>query len=148
MRRLLLALIFAPCFALAEPFVCFTGPASTSSNSQLPATTLAWSTSEAFTPDMLLQTASLSCETTQHLELGLNATAIVLSTTGFALACTGVGAPATVWLEGSAIGVQALAMIVGQLPCEDTAREAEVQELAQKAVCEALERNGITCNLH
>jgi hypothetical protein len=124
------SLIVAHWHASAEPFVCITKSPQARANDEA-----------------LIQTVAVRCENLGRMRTSLNATAIVFSGAGLAAACTVIGAPATVWLEGAAIGIQAVELIVGQLPCDNRTRDAEVKALAQQVVCAQLAANGIVCKL-
>ena len=132
MRKIILVLILSwGGLAQASPFVCFTDKAPTAVAFDTLVTPVAWAP---------------SCKTIEHIGVGIDATSLVLSSVGLGMACTGVGAPATLWLEGIAIGIQAVGLMIGQLPCDASAEEAEIRAMAEQVVCEELIRQGISCS--
>lgn len=132
---LLLIGFMLPTLAQAAPFVCFTSKPKSVVEYMHPDNT----------PEIYL--AKLSCETIERVSTGLQATSIALSVGGLYAACTGVGVAATVVLEGGAIAIQAVDLIVGNLPCNNSAREKEIKQMAELVVCEELGRQGIKCSL-
>jgi hypothetical protein len=99
----------------------------------------AWNYNQALNPQ------ALQCTTTKNFGLGLTAIGLSLQTGALYMACTGVGAPASLWVQGASLGVSVVSMVVGELPCEDTDSDERVKELAKKTVCETLALNGIAC---
>jgi hypothetical protein len=137
----LIAVLAISSGAEASPFVCFSddsaGFALTTSNPS--------SRQNLQSED--LQMAALTCSTKKNLGLGTKAVKLSLQAGSFYLACTGVGAPASLYVQGGALGVAILEIIIGDLPCQDTEAEAIIQERADQAVCAALIRQGVTCQL-
>lgn len=133
---LLLGLIL-PGWASAVPFVCFTSKPKSVVEYMQPVDVA----------EVHLAKLHPSCQTLDRISTGLQATSIAFSVGGLYAACTGVGIPATVALEGGALGLQGLDLIVGMLPCEDRVRDAEIKALAEQVVCEELARQGIGCKL-
>ena len=135
MKWLIFLFLSVPSLSWASPYVCFTGQK------------MAWDNQgEAVA---IFETArwNPSCEALENTAVGLKATSLVFSGVGFGLACTGVGLPATVWLQGASIGTSVLGLIVGELPCDSSTKDAQVKVLAEEAVCAELERQGIVCSL-
>lgn len=134
MKALLFTLLlFSSSFAFAKPFVCITDSIKKAEvgwqNEELPYTLAGWP----------------SCKAMNNTGVGLNAVSITLAAGGLYMACTGVGAPATVVVEGAAIGVQVLSLVVGQLPCDNSTEQKRIEDAAKKAVCEELQNVGISC---
>lgn|GEM_PF-5968222 len=144
MNKLLLLLFLSPTLAWASPFVCFTGRSTAAAPLESGVFVAAWNEGESATPQLAMWNPS--CETIEHVETGLKATSLVFSGVGFGLACTGVGLPATVWLQGASIGTSVLGLIVGQLPCDNSSKNSEIKRLAEQVVCEELTRQGIRCD--
>ncbi len=135
----LLVLLLSSFHATAEPFVCFQGNLNSAATALDAKVWLAGDMDElAWAP---------TCKSLDNLSFGIKATSITLTVGAFYAACTGAGAPAAVVLEGGALGLQVVDLIVGQLPCEDPTNDEQVQQMANEAVCRALEQNGITCEL-
>jgi len=134
LTKLVFTLVFLPALAKADPVVIFTN--------SCPQAFHLGSDEEA-----LFQEAALRCETIERIGVGLTATSLVFNGSALALACFGM-APASVILEGGALGAEAIGLIVGQLPCDNSTRDSQIQALAEKAVCEELESHGIGCKMH
>lgn len=113
--------------AVAEPFVCFTSPVHLEAD--------------------LFQTASWhpGCQAMERFSVGLKATSLVFSGAALGLACTGVGAPFSLWFQGGAVGTSVVDLIVGQLPCDNHTRDQDIQEMAELTVCKQLAQAGIAC---
>lgn len=130
---ILIAMLFSSSFAVAAPYVCFTSPLQSAQfdlrNDEFPVQLASWP----------------SCQTMHYVGVGLNATSIAMAGAGIYMACTGVGVPASVVVEGAAVGVQVVSLIVGELPCEDSANEKKIEEAAKRVVCQELEKIGIAC---
>lgn len=146
MKKLVLfVLIFfvlsSPQLAKADPFVCFNGVTSGGRISMLDASPADLEIQALFAP------STIRCETAARLQTGLTAVSLAFSVTGFALACTGIGATATVALEGSALGLEMLSLTVGLLPCDDSTNEAKVKKLAADLICAQLEAQGTACRI-
>ena len=132
------ALVAAPSASFAaKPFVCFTSKPAASAE-----------LIEEAMPIILAGWGPMACEDVGRLTTGLQATSLVFSATGFTLACTGVGLPATVWLQGGALGTRVLSLVVGLLPCDNGTRDAQIKEMAQNVVCAELAKHGIACALN
>ncbi len=143
-RYLFVLWLLSPGLAAAKPFVCFTGDKIASSS----LFELTGNSDGAYGQPIFENAAwNPSCEAIQKTVVGLNATSIVLSGAGWGLACTGIGVSATVWLQGAALGTRALGLIVGELPCDASASEAEVKRLAKDVVCQELAKQNIGCSL-
>ncbi|NQZ18111.1 MAG: hypothetical protein HRT44_02465, partial [Bdellovibrionales bacterium] len=56
-----------------------------------------------------------------------------------------VGLPATVALEGGALALSAIALVVSNHECTDAEAEELIKEKVDDAVCKALEAQGLTC---
>lgn len=140
MKAILLLVLFAPSLSWAAPFVCFTGK-PVAENGRV------WLAGGMDGDEVRFELArwNPSCEALEKWETGLNATSLIFAGTGYGLACTGIGLPATVWLEGAAIGASALGLIIGQLPCDNRIKDAEIKKLAEAVVCEELAKQGIRC---
>ncbi len=123
-------LLYLPSQAMAEPFVNFPCDEPSSLNG------------EAF-----YQPAAWSCETANKWGVGVSATALVLNVGAMGAACTVVGAPATLWLEGGSIALEGVSIVIGQLPCDNAASEQRIRELAEEAVCKKLAAMGVSCAL-
>lgn len=149
--RVLIGLLFLlPASGWASPFVCFTGKSiATVETPDASVYASAFAEDDPYDHDAtyLLAKWNPSCEAVERVETGLKATSLILSGTGFGLACTGIGLPATVWLQGASIGTSVLGLIVGQLPCDNRTRDAEIKVMAESAVCDELAKQGITCSL-
>lgn len=131
---ILFSFAFFSDLALASPFVCFTSPLKTESYSF-------YNNSD----DLLLLAGWPACQTMDNTVVGLNAVSISMAAGGLYMACTGIGAPATVVVEGASIGIQVLSLIVGELPCDDSVEEKRIEAAAKKIVCEELRNRGIAC---
>lgn len=92
-----------------------------------------------------MQPQALQCSTKKNIGLGLTAIGLSIQAGAFYLACTGIGAPAAIYLEGGALGTGVLSMIVGELPCKDTENEELIKKMAQETVCKTLQDSGIAC---
>ena len=108
------------------------------------------SESNSFQPQYALlnnhfQLQAMQCSTKKNIGLGLTAIGLSIQAGAFYLACTGIGAPAAIYLEGGALGTGVLSMIVGELPCKDTENEELIKKMAQETVCKALQDSGIGC---
>jgi len=93
------------------------------------------------------QPQALQCSTKKNIGTGLTAISLSIQVGAFYLACTGIGAPAAIYLEGGALGAGVLSMIVGELPCKDTDNEELIKKMAQETVCKTLQDSGIACAL-
>ena len=89
--------------------------------------------------------SSLSCKKLNRMNSGVQATAMVLTGIGIYGACTGFGLPATVALEGGALALTGLSLIISNIDCVDAQSEAHIKEKVDGAVCEALKAQGIGC---
>ena len=91
------------------------------------------------------QPQALQCSTTKNLGIGLTAIGLSLQAGALYMACTGVGVPASLWIQGGSLGVSAVSMVVGELPCDDAVQEEKIKEMAMRTVCETLALSGINC---
>lgn len=87
----------------------------------------------------------LSCEKKTILERFVGGTALSLHLVAIGLACTGVGAPATLGVEIAAGGVHLVEFLVGFIDCKDLKTDKQIKDVVDQRVCEALERSGILC---
>lgn len=123
-------LLFMGNTAEAAPFVCFTDNTSLSSSA-----------------DPKMEEMAMSCTTRKNLGTAAKVVGISLQAGSFGLACTGIGAPASLYLQGGALGVQLIEIIVGELPCEDDESDEQIQERVNETVCTSLARQGLRCDL-
>lgn len=91
------------------------------------------------------QPDALQCSTKKNLGIGLKAISFTLQGGSLYLACTGVGAPAALWIQDGSLGVTLVDMVVGELPCDDKDNDERIRELAKQTACETLTANGIEC---
>lgn len=103
-------------------------------------------TTDLFSLDYQFDSAP-SCKAIEAWESGLKATRFAFAGASFYAACTGVGAPATLWLAGGALVIQGVELTVGMLPCDNSADEAKIKKLAEEAVCKELAKQDIPCEL-
>ena len=95
--------------------------------------------------DYEVHKASLTCQELDNINNGLQVVGIGLAAGGLYAACTGVGLPATIALEGGAIAVTAIGLLVSNLDCEDVETDAKIKSKVDEAVCTALRAQGISC---
>jgi hypothetical protein len=98
-----------------------------------------------YNDDGKIYLASLTCRELNNINNGVQAVAIGFSAVGIYAACTGVGLPATVALEGGALALSGISLIVTNLDCDDTESELKIKEKVDEAVCLSLEAQGLTC---
>jgi hypothetical protein len=116
--------------SLASPFVCISQTSTLGLNQ---------------TEQAIVMRAALSCKSVSQFQSGLKVGSIIFGAAGIWAACTGVGAPAAVWLEGGALGIEIVNLSVGFLPCEETQSKESIRKMAREAICEELQRNGVDC---
>jgi len=116
--------------ASAEPFMCVVSDGA--------------SADESF--ESLVQEAKYSCEQLKRIATGLEVSAITVQIGNIYLACTGVGTPVALAIQGGVLGLQTMKVIVGNLPCEDKKQEKGEADLKQ-FVCEQMAMQGFVCNL-
>ncbi len=131
----LIALLFGANQAKAE--VCITETYVNSSYST-------WSELEQEI-QMDLYYAAMTCQELDRINTGMQVVSIGFATAGIYAACTGVGLPATVALEGGSLAFTAIALIVSQLPCDDLHTELQIKEKVDEAVCNTLKAQGLEC---
>jgi hypothetical protein len=115
-----------------EPFVCMVDQQASSGDSSAAD---------------LIQLAAFQCKNLKIADTSLQAIALTMTAGSIYLACTGVGAPVSVTLQGAAVGIQVIDLIVGNLPCDDQKQEEKIKTAAKQVVCSELIRQGLTCTL-
>ena len=95
--------------------------------------------------DMMMTPDDLSCQMRDKVE-GLfdGATAAITINAAYA-ACTVAGAPVSATLTLAAAATSVVSFIVKNLPCDDSANQAQTQAQIKTAVCDALIKQGIAC---
>lgn len=149
MKYLIGLFLLSPSWACAAPFVCFSNSPLKASSATVHQTGNSDGGFGGGRWEMHYELArwNPSCEAIEKTATGLKATSLVFSGVGWGLACTGVGLPATVWLQGASIGTSVLGLIVGELPCDNKTKDAEIKRMAEVVVCAELEKQGIRCSM-
>ena len=93
----------------------------------------------------LIYQQSLTCQELDQINNGVQVTSMVLAGAGLYAACTGVGLPATVALEGGVLFLSGLSLLISNLDCVDSETDQQIKEKVDLAVCDALEAQGISC---
>lgn len=88
---------------------------------------------------------AMKCSTKANISVGLKGVSLTFQGASLYAACTGVGIPVALYLQGGSFLTSAVEMIVGELECEDTVTEEKIKNMTRDAVCEALVQNGIEC---
>ena len=84
------------------------------------------------------------CRDVEEMRAYMIGTAVALDLVSFGLACTGIGTTAVVIIQGASHTLKAAELYIKNIPCMED--PPELQESSVKAaVCEELERNGVSC---
>ena len=95
----------------------------------------------------LIQPASFQCNNLKIADTTLQALSIGVEVGSIYMLCTGIGAPVTLTMQGVVAGLQTVKLIVGSLPCDDHEQQDKIEAAARKAVCDEMNKQGITCDL-
>ena len=139
MKALIVMMMLLPSLSWAAPFVCIKGEVPAAYMGQAEEYTIELA---AWEPPRW----NPSCKALQKASTQLNITSVVFAGIGLGMACTGVGIPATLYLEGAALTTQALSIVVGNLPCDDSADQARIEAAARKIVCTEFAKQGMHCS--
>lgn len=90
---------------------------------------------------------ALTCETLTGVSTGLQAVSLTLTAGSLYAACTGIGAPYSLLMQGGALSFRVVDLVVKQLPCDSKTQDEKIQRMTNQAVCEKLKSQGIVCNL-
>lgn len=90
-------------------------------------------------------TNEFRCQKLKLVQDGLNILTIATEAGSLYAACSGVGTPVAVYLGIAGITLQTVKLAVSQLPCEETADVALIDQLVKENVCIELEKNGLVC---
>lgn len=90
--------------------------------------------------------ATYSCETTQSFTTGLEAVSITLDTASVFMACTGIGASASVFVKTTNAGVKIAKFMISRLPCENRSAK-EIDREARQALCKRFGFLGVPCQI-
>ncbi len=87
----------------------------------------------------------IQCQKLKLIQDGLNILTITTEAGTLYSACSGIGTPVAVYLGIAGITLQTVRLAVSQLPCEETADAALIDQLVKENVCLELEKNGLAC---
>ena len=92
-----------------------------------------------------LYLAKYSCQELDTIADSMEVVGYAIQGVGIGAACTGFGLPVAVTLEVAGIALGVAGMMVNNLDCQDTDQSAEIQRKVDEALCQALRKQGHTC---
>jgi hypothetical protein len=85
------------------------------------------------------------CKDLRSFTAALDAADFTFYITSAGMACTGVGATASLVVFGVGVVLHGLNFIVKNLPCESGVSDQVIEQRVEKRVCEVLGQNGFDC---
>lgn len=90
-------------------------------------------------------TQAWQCKKVETFRSALSVISIGLSTTSLVMACTGVGAPASLTVQGVGVGIKVLDFVISKVHCESNTEEELTNKVAS-VICAKLQNSNIYCD--